>query len=114
MSRVPHRKIIIRKGDTYSHLVTEYDDTGALSNLTGSSFLVQLKLDPVDSTPVVTFTCTILDAANGEWQFSLTPNQTAALNEGVYFYDVQRTYSDGSVHTRFEGEAEVELDVSRA
>jgi len=114
MSRIPKRKIVIRKGDTYTHAVTEYDETGALSNLTGSTFLVQLKVDPEDTTPVVTFTSTVLNAANGEWQFALTPAQTTALEPGVYYYDVQRTYSDGQVHTRFEGEAEVELDVSRA
>jgi len=114
MSRVPKRKIIIRRGDTYTHLVTEYQDDGTPSNLTGSTFLVQLKLDPTDATPAVQFTTTIINAATGEWQFSLTPVQTAALEPGLYFYDVQRTYSDGVVNTRFEGEAEVELDVSRA
>jgi hypothetical protein len=114
MSRIPKRKIVIRKGDTYTHAVTEFDDNGVASDLTGSTFLVQLKLDPADTTPVVTFTSTLLNAVQGQWQFSLTPVQTTALNEGVYFYDVQRTYSDGAVHTRFEGEAEVELDVSRA
>lgn len=114
MSRIPRRKIVIRKGDTYTHAVTEYDETGARSNLTGSTFLVQLKSDPADTVPVVTFTSTVLNAAQGEWQFSLTPAQTTDLDEGVFFYDVQRTYSDGQVHTRFEGEAQVELDVSRA
>jgi hypothetical protein len=82
--------------------------------LTGSSFLVQLRTDPDSATVVVQFTTAIIDAANGEWQFTLTATQTAGLDVGVYFYDVQRTYSDGSVHTRFEGEAEVEADVSRA
>ena len=85
-----------------------------MSNLTGSSFLVQLRTDPDAATVVVQFTTTLINAANGEWQFSLTATQTADLDVGVYFYDVQRTYSDGSVHTRFEGEAEVEADVSRA
>ena len=114
MSRIPKRKIVIRKGDTYSHAVTEYDKAGVPQDLTGSSFLVQLKVDPEDTSPVITFTSTIVDAAAGEWQFSLTPTQTTSLKPGVYFYDVERTYSDGQVHTRFEGEADVELDVSRA
>ena len=114
MSRVPKLKIIIRRGDTYTHLVTEFQDDGTPSDLTGSTFLVQLKLDPTDATPAVQFTTTVIDAAAGEWQFSLTPVQTAALDEGLYFYDVQRTYADGVVSTRFEGEAEVQLDVSRA
>lgn len=114
MSRIPKRKIIIRRGDSYSHVVTEYNDDGSFSNLTGSTFLVQLKEDPTDTIPVVTFTSTILNAAQGSWQFTLTATQTAALEPGLYVYDVQRTYSDGSVHTRFEGEADVQQDVSRA
>ena len=114
MARVPRRKIRIRRGDTYTHTVTEYDDAGVLSDLTGNTFLIQIRPDSESSTVVATFTVTLIDAVNGSWEFSLTPIQTAALPIGLYFYDVQRTYSDGSVHTRFEGEAEVEADVSRA
>lgn len=114
MARVPKRKIRIRRGDTYTHSVTEYEDDGTLSNLTGSTFLVQLRTDPDASTYVIQFTTALTDAVNGEWEFSLTSTQTADLDTGVYFYDVQRTYSDGTVHTRFEGEAVVEADISRA
>ena len=114
MARVPKRKIRIRRGDTYTHAVTEYDDDGTLSNLTGSTFLVQMRSDSESDTVVAQFTTALVDAANGEWQFSLTASQTADLDLGIYFYDVQRTYADGAVHTRFEGEAVVEADVSRA
>lgn len=114
MARVPKRKIRIRRGDTYTHAVTEYDDDGTLSDLTGNTFLIQIRSDSESATVVATFTTTIINAAQGSWEFSLTATQTAALPVGVYFYDVQRTYSDGSVHTRFEGEAEVEADISRA
>ena len=114
MARVPKRKIRIRRGDTYTHSVTEYEDDGTLSDLTGSTFLVQLRTDPDASTYVIQFTTALTDAANGEWEFTLTSTQTAGLDVGVYFYDVQRTYADGTVHTRFEGEAVVEADISRA
>ena len=114
MARVPKRKIRIRRGDTYTHTVTEYDDTGALSNLVGSTFLIQIRSDSESDTVIATFTTTLVDAANGVCEFSLTSTQTAALAVGSYYYDVQRTYADGSVHTRFEGEAEVEADISRA
>lgn len=114
MSRIPKRKLVIRKGDTYTHSVAEFDSNGSPSDLTGSSFLVQLKADPEDVSPIVTFTTTLMNAVAGQWQFALTPAQTSALEPGAYFYDVQRTYPDGQIHTRFEGEADVELDVSRA
>lgn len=114
MARVPKRKIRIRRGDTYTHTVTEYDDTGALSNLTGNTFLIQMRSDPESNVVVATFSVTLVDPVNGSWEFSLTSTQTAAIPLGVYFYDVQRTYSDGLVYTRFEGEVEVESDISRA
>lgn len=114
MARVPKRKIRIRRGDTYTHLVTEYDVDGNVDDLTGSTFLVQLRPDPDSSTVTVQFTTTIIDAAAGEWQFSLTPTQTSALTAGLYFYDVQRTYANSEVHTRFQGDAVVENDVSHA
>lgn len=114
MARIPKRKIRIRRGDTYTHLVTEYDVDGVPENLTGSSFLVQMRPDPDSATVTAQFTTTILDAAVGEWQFSLTANQTAAIPAGQYFYDVQRTYSDNTVHTRFQGDVVVENDISHA
>jgi hypothetical protein len=114
VARVPKRKIRIRRGDTYTHLVTEYDVDGNVENLTGSSFLVQMRPDPDSTTVTVQFTTEIVDAVNGEWQFSLTSTQTSALTAGVYFYDVQRTYSGGQVHTRFQGDVVVENDISHA
>ena len=114
MARVPKRKIRIRRGDTYTHTVTEYDDAGVLSNLEGNTFLIQIRPDSESSTVVATFTVNLIDAVNGNWEFSLTATETSAIPLGLYFYDVQRTYSDGSVHTRFEGEVEVEADISRA
>lgn len=114
MARVPKRKIRIRRGDTYTHLVTEYDSDGNLDDLTGSSFLVQLRETPEATSALITFTTEFIDEENGEWQFSLSSTQTSSLTAGLYFYDVQRTWPDATVHTRFQGEAVVEDDVSHA
>lgn len=111
---IPKRKLSIRRGDTYTHQVTEIEDTGLPANLTGSTYLVQMREDPDSSAYVAQFTTVILNAAAGEWNFSLTATQTAALTPGLYFYDVQKTKSDGFVQTLFEGEVEVDWDVSRA
>ena len=114
MARIPKRKIKIRRGDTYTHLVTEYDSDGELDDLTGSTFLVQLRETPEATTTIATFTTELIDAANGEWQFSLTATETDALPAGLYFFDVQRTWPEATVHTRFQGEALVEDDISHA
>ena len=79
MARIPKRKIKIRRGDTYTHLVTEYDSDGELDDLTGSTFLVQLRETPEATTAIATFTTELVDATNGEWQFSLTATETNAL-----------------------------------
>lgn len=114
MARIPKRKIRIRRGDTYTHLVTEYDVDGNPDDITGSSFLVQMRPDPDSTTVTAQFTIQIVDAAAGEWQFGLTATQTNALVAGQYYYDVQRTYADGTVHTRFQGDVVVENDISHA
>ena len=114
MARIPKRKIRIRRGDTYTHLVTEYDVDGNPDNLTGSSFLVQMRPSPESTTVTAQFTTTIVNAATGEWDFSLTSTQTNALVAGQYYYDVQRTYANATVHTRFQGDIVVENDISHA
>ena len=111
---IPKRKLRIRRGDTYTHQVTETQDDGSPANLTGATYLVQMRSDPDDAAYVAQFATTILNAATGEWKFSLTSTQTAGLEPGLYFYDVQKTHSDGFVQTLFEGEVIVDWDVSRA
>ena len=111
---IPKRKLRIRRGDTYTHQVTETEDDGSAANLTGATYLVQMREDPDDTTYTAQFTTTILDAVAGEWKFSLTAAQTADLEPGLYFYDVQKTHSDGFVQTLFQGEVIVDWDVSRA
>lgn len=76
--------------------------------------MVQIRADEDSDTVLAQFATLILNAEGGEWEFSLTPAQTTNLEAGVYFYDVQRTYPGDTVHTRFQGEAIVENDISHA
>jgi hypothetical protein len=105
--------ISLRQGDTYDETYTVVDTL-----LTGYTALMQIR----DSSGVVRVTCSSADAtlliAVGATDTVLTPVitavQTAALNSGVYYYDLQVTAPNGSVKTLLAGTVTVDADVTRA
>ena len=64
-------------------------------------------------TEVATFTCTITDAANGEFSLLLQPATTVGLAVGRYGYDVSLTSSGGTRYYWLTGVATVQLTYSR-
>lgn len=64
-------------------------------------------------TQVATFTCTITDAANGEFSLLLQPATTVGLAVGRYGYDVSLTSSGGTRYYWLTGVATVQLTYSR-
>ena len=64
-------------------------------------------------TQVATFTCTITDAANGEFNLLLQPATTVGLAVGRYGYDVSLTSSGGTRYYWLTGVATVQLTYSR-
>ncbi len=65
------------------------------------------------STVVGTFTCTISDAANGKITMQMTNSTTAAIEEGMYVYDLEITASSGTVTRIMEGKVTVNPEVTR-
>jgi hypothetical protein len=64
-------------------------------------------------TQVATFTCTITDATNGEFNLLLQPATTVGLAVGRYGYDVSLTSSGGTRYYWLTGVATVQLTYSR-
>jgi len=64
-------------------------------------------------SPAVQFTSTITSAANGEFQLSLTPEQTIAIEVGRYGYDVSLTTAGGERYYWLTGVATVQRTYSR-
>ena len=64
-------------------------------------------------TQVATFTCTITDAANGQFSLLLEPATTVGLAVGRYGYDLSLTSSGGTRYYWLTGVATVQLTYSR-
>ena len=64
-------------------------------------------------SPAVQFTSTITSAVNGEFQLSLTPEQTIAIEVGRYGYDISLTTAGGERYYWLTGVATVQRTYSR-
>lgn len=110
------RDIDILKGDDYSHEIKIGVRSAAgvitYTNITGRVFTSQLRKVKTQVLPDVSFTVTMSDPANGTFVISLTHTQTAALDVGCYFWDVQQSVG-GIISTVLKGKANVSADVTR-
>lgn len=93
-------------------------EDGAAKDLTGATFLAQVRANP--GTPVLlTMSVSLLSAAAGTWRLTWTPTDGSTLlgagetTPAVYWYDIQRTLG-GIVTTLIYGHLEVLPDISRA
>ena len=89
------------RGDTVADEFVITDDTGAVIDITGFTFLMTIstiKAPPDDTTEVYQLTGTIEDAPNGLVSFA--PNATQANQPPAkYFYDVQMIDGGGKIRT---------------
>ena len=84
------------RGDTYPEIVT-ITDGGVAMDITGATVVLTLDYD----TPV-SITATITDAVNGVVKFDFLATQVADV--GRFTYDVEVTYSDGTIATHARDE----------
>lgn len=86
----------IVKGDTFRRTCTFRNKTsGTPVNLTGATIIGKAGGQDL--------TCTITNAAKGQFKFEMSPSLTANLTTGINKIEVQVTYSDGTVQTLFTG-----------
>ena len=83
------RDISIYTGDTYVHEVIINDSANTAIDISGRTYVAQIKQSYRSEDIVLTFSTTITDAANGKMQMSLTKTQTATLKSGKYVYDLE-------------------------
>ena len=105
--------LYIDQGADFSIAVTMTDATGNALNLTGASFLGQLRKTHASSSLKATFGTTH-DSAGGTLTLTLTDTITAALDSGRYVYDVVMTGSDASKTRVLEGQSVITPGVSRS
>ena len=103
---------ILKQGATFSRILT-VQESGSAMNLTSYSAASKFRLTHDSSTVVGTFTCTISDATAGQITLAMTNSTTAAIEEGIYVYDLEITSGAGTVTRLMQGTVTVNPEVTR-
>ena len=103
----------LEQGSTFSRQITVQENGTAL-NLTGYTARMQMRSTHDSSTIALTYTTTIASpASNGIVNLSATAAQSAAIEEGIYVYDLEIESSGGVVTRLMEGKVTVTPEVTR-
>ena len=105
--------LFVDQGIDFSISVALTDSTNSALNLTGSSFLAQIRKSHGSSTVKGTFTASH-DGTGGNLTLTLTDVQTAAIEAGRYVYDVLQTDASGGKTRLMEGQLIMTPSVSRS
>ena len=106
--------LLIDQGATFTSTITVFNDDDSLFDTTGHTGASQIRKSYSSSSASATFTVAFADdRTTGEITISLTPTQTAALEEGRYVYDVEITASDSTVTRPIQGTVTVRPNVTR-
>ena len=103
---------VLDQGATFTRQLT-VKENGSAMNLTGYSVASKMRSTHDTSTVAGTFTCTISNASGGIITISMTSSTTAAIEEGMYVYDLEITSSGGTVTRLMEGSVTVNPEVTR-
>ena len=102
---------ILEQGATFNRILTVKENNSAM-NLTNYTVASKMRSTHDSGTVVGTFTCTISDATAGEITMQMTNSTTAAIEEGIYVYDLEITNSAGTVTRLMEGNITVNPEVT--
>ena len=103
---------ILEQGATFNRILTVKENNSAM-NLTNYTVASKMRSTHDSGTVAGTFTCTISDATGGEITMQMTNSPTAAIEEGIYVYDLEITNSAGTVTRLMEGNITVNPEVTR-
>ncbi len=93
--------LLVDQGASFTSTITVFNDDDSLFDLTGYTGASQIRKSYSSSSASATFTVSFeTDRTTGKITISLTPTQTAALEEGRYVYDVEVTKTEDSSVTR--------------
>jgi len=104
--------LTITRGDTETVVVSMTDSAGSPVVITGRTYTAQLRTTPSISIISASFTCTVTDAPNGKVTCVLSAVDSALLNPGYFYWDLQENAS-GVISTILSGNVTVLADVTR-
>ena len=103
----------LEQGSTFSRQITVQENSSAL-NLTGYTARMQMRSTHDSSSIALTFTTTIASpASNGIINLTATASNSAAVEEGMYVYDLEIESSAGNVTRILEVQVTVTPEVTR-
>jgi hypothetical protein len=112
----------IDQGATFRRTCTwTNSDTGLPINIASATVSGMIRKNFSDTAALVSFTCAVIDGANGVFTFSLTPVQTAALpatgkafgNNEVYHYDIEILLVDTTITRVLQGNVTVNPEATK-
>lgn len=107
----------IDQGATWSVTVTYEDPSGTPVNLTGYTAAMQVRQQYSSETADLTLTTSnggiAITGATGVVVVTMTDEQTGALDEGYYVYDLELTSAGGQVIRLIQGQLTVAPEVTR-
>lgn len=105
--------IVIDQGSDFALQFSIKEDS-IPKDITGYSARAQLRKTTKATTVSASFVCTVLDAANGIIKMELPNSVSAALEEGMYVYDLEiYTANDALVTRLLEGKVTLTPEVTR-
>ncbi len=108
--------ITIEQGADYDRPFFLTDDDGEIDNLTGMSFVMQIKSGYDDPTALLTLTTgdgsLVVNLDAGSVQPRIAPTVTAAFLPGNYLYDLKGQEANGRVRRRRQGTVTVSPQVT--
>ena len=103
---------IVEQGATFTRQLTVKENNSVM-DLTGYSVASKMRSTHDTSTVAGTFTCTVSNASGGIITVAMTSSVTAAIEEGIYVYDLEITSGAGIVTRLLQGEVTVNPEVTR-
>ena len=102
----------LNQGATFSRQMTVKENNSPL-NLTGYTAAMQLRSTYDSSTVALSMTAAVINATQGILSISATATATAALEEGIYVYDLEISTAAGAVTRLLQGQVTVSPEVTR-
>jgi len=112
MAQPADQDLIITRGDTETLVVTITTDGSTAVDITGRTYLSQIRTQQDSTTIKASFTCTVTNGAAGQVTCVLSSTSSAALSAGLYFWDLQENASS-VISTILAGTVTVLADVTR-
>ena len=102
----------IRIGDTETVSVTMQDPDGDPINISGRAYSAQLREKASSASPLATFSCSIVNAAEGKFACTLSAGITENLVPANAVWDLQEN-NGVVITTLLAGKAVISRDVTR-